>query len=150
MSDHHSKTTWPLTKFQFEVDFGELGTGSFLEVTGLAIQPATAAYTVSNSKMNNAMPMPKLTRQNNVVFTKGTFKDHKKFRDFYNQLQIKNTKRSDITVQLLDETGSLSMQWTLNNAVITKLSVTNFGSDETETYVENIEIVFEEMITGSW
>jgi phage tail-like protein len=52
-------------------------------------------------------------------------------------------ERQNVVIKLLDESGSPTMTWTLNNAWPTKISSTDLKSDANEVAVESIEIMHE-------
>ncbi|MFT5846156.1 phage tail protein [Psychroserpens sp.] len=54
--------------------------------------------------------------------------------------------RRTITIRLLDESGSVAMQWQVNNAWPTKITSTDLKSDGNEVAVDTIEIAHEQLI----
>ena len=59
---------------------------------------------------------------------------------------MNTVKRITIIIRLLDETGSTTMQWQLNNAWPTKITSTDLKSDGNEVAVDAIEIAYETMV----
>ncbi len=56
---------------------------------------------------------------------------------------MNTVKRETVTIQLLDETGSPTMTWTLANAWPTKITGTDMKSDGNEVAVEMLELAHE-------
>jgi phage tail-like protein len=51
--------------------------------------------------------------------------------------------RSTVVINLLDESGSPKIVWTLNNAFPTKVTGTDLKSQGNEVAVETVEIAYE-------
>ena len=54
-------------------------------------------------------------------------------------------KRRDVLIKLLDESGNVTMQWTLANAWPTKITSTDLKSDGNEVAVDTLEIAHEKL-----
>ena len=89
--------------------------------------------------------MPGLQKVGNVTMKKGVFKADNSFWDWYNKIKMNTIERQTVTIKLLDEGGSPTMVWTLNNAFPTKITSTDLKSDGNEAAIESIELVFETM-----
>lgn len=74
---------------------------------------------------------------------KGVFANDNGFWDWYNKIKMNTIERQNVVIKLLDESGSPTMTWTLNNAWPTKISSTDLKSDANEVAVESIEIMHE-------
>jgi phage tail-like protein len=87
--------------------------------------------------------MPGMKKFGNVTMKKGVFKGDNKFWDWFNEIKMNVIKRKAITISLLDETGGVTMVWTLANAWPTKITSTDLKSEGNEVAIETIEIVHE-------
>lgn len=137
-----SANVWPLPKFYFKVTWaGEVM--SFQEVSGLDIESQPIEYRLGDSKQFSTVKMPGIQKSSNVTMKKGIYKSDNKFWDWFNAIQMNTIKRETVVISLLDETGSDTMIWTLNNCWPTKITGTDLKSDGNEVAVETIEIVHE-------
>ena len=75
---------WPLPKFHFTVDIGEIGTDlPFQEVTGLDTSAEIIEYRAGNNKLFSTIKMPGIVKTGNVTLKKGVFAKDNKFWDWY-------------------------------------------------------------------
>lgn len=133
---------WPLPKFYFEVKW-DSDVMSFQEVSGLDVESQPIEYRSGDSPVHSVINMPGLKKYGNITMKKGTFAKDNKFWDWFNQIKLNTIKRIPITISLLDETGSPTMVWTVNNAWPTKITGTDLKADGNEVAVETIEIAHE-------
>jgi phage tail-like protein len=137
-----SASVWPLPKFHFQVKWDD-AVMSFQEVSGLDIQSEEIKYRSGDSPNFSVVKMPGMKKFGNVTMKKGVFKGDNKFWDWFNEIKMNVIKRKAITISLLDETGGVTMVWTLANAWPTKITSTDLKSEGNEVAIETIEIVHE-------
>jgi len=137
-----STAVWPLPKFHFEVKW-DANVMSFQEVSGLDVQSEELKYRHGDSPVFSVIKMPGMKKYGNVTMKKGIFKGDNKFWDWLNEIKMNTIKRVPVTISLLDEAGSPTMVWTLENAWPTKITGTDLKSEGNEVAVESIEIVHE-------
>jgi phage tail-like protein len=137
-----SKIVWPMPKSYFQVNW-ESTVMSFQEVSGLGIESQPIEYRNGDGKEFSVIKLPGLKKFGSVTMKKGVFKADNKFWDWFNQIKMNTIKRVPVTISLLDETGSPTMVWTLQNAWPTKITGTDLKSDGNEVAVETIEIAHE-------
>jgi phage tail-like protein len=137
-----SKTLWPLPKFYFQVKW-DSNLMSFQEVSGLDIEAQPIEYRHGDSQDFSTIKMPGIKKTGNVTMKKGVFKSDNKFWDWFNQIKMNTIKRVPVTISLLDESGAVTMVWTLRNAWPTKITGTDLKADGNEVAVETIEIAHE-------
>jgi phage tail-like protein len=87
--------------------------------------------------------MPGLSKVGNVTLKKGIFVTDSKLWTWFSSIAMNTIPRSTVVVNLLDETGSPRVSWTLNNAFPTKYTGTDLKSDGNEVAVESMEIAYE-------
>ena len=146
MADDGSKqgSTWPLPKFYFKVNLGSQdSTVSFQEVSGLETETQPIEYRHGDSKQFSTIKMPGLAKTGNVTLKKGIFVNDNNFWKWYDAIKMNVIKRETVTIQLLDESGSPTMTWTLTNAWPTKITGTDLKSDANEVAVETLELAHE-------
>ena len=137
-----STTIWPLPKFYFQVKWDST-TMSFQEVSGLDMEAQPIEYRHGDSQDFSTIKMPGIKKTGNVTMKKGVFKSDNKFWDWFNQIKMNTIKRVPVTISLLDESGAVTMVWTLRNAWPTKITGTDLKADGNEVAVETIEIAHE-------
>lgn len=145
MAGEAQDKNWPLPKFYFSVDWGSQQNIPFHEVSGLDVESQAIEYRHSNSKVFAPIKMPGMQKVGNVTMKKGVFKSDNTFWDWFNKIKMNTIERQTVTIKLLDEGGSPTMVWTLNNAFPSKITSTDMKSDGNEVAIESIEIIFETM-----
>ena len=150
MAGEKQDNVWPLPKFYFTVDWGSSNTNmSFQEVSGLEIETQPIEYRHGNSPIFSTINMPGIVKNNKVTMKKGVFVKDNNFWDWYNQIKMNTIERQTVVIKLLDESGSPTMTWTLNNAWPTKISSTDMKSDGNEVAIETIEISHEGLVIAN-
>jgi phage tail-like protein len=147
MSGEVEDSVWPMPKFRFEVDFGtELTKIAFQEVSGMDAEAQVIEYRHSNSPLFSTIKMPGIAKYGNVTMKRGIFVNDNTFWDWWNEIKMNTIKRRTVLIRLLDETGKVTMLWTLNNAWPTKITSTDLKSDGNEVAVDTIEIAHEQIV----
>lgn len=75
MADDDSKqsATWPMPKFRFEVDLGDLKGVAFQEISGMDVENQVLEYRASNSPDFSTVKMPGLVKYGNITMKRGVF-----------------------------------------------------------------------------
>ena len=135
---------WPMPKFYFQVTFGGF-VMSFQEVSGLDMELDPIEYRHGDSKVFSTIKMPGVKKTSNITMKKGVFigGTNNRFQDWFTQIKLNTIKRETVVIELLDEAGSPTMTWTLNNAYPTKVTGTDLESDSNEVAIETIEFTHE-------
>lgn len=150
MAGEKQDATWPLPKFRFEVDLGTELTGvAFQEVSGMDVENQVLEYRKSNSKLFSVVKMPGIVKYGNVTMKRGVFVNDNTFWDWHAEIKMNTIKRRTVIIRLLDETGEVTMQWTLNNAWPTKISSTDLKSEGNEVAIDTLEIAHEQLIISN-
>ncbi|MEO6524143.1 MAG: phage tail protein [Mucilaginibacter sp.] len=152
VNDDGSKegATWPMPKFRFEVDFGtELKGVAFQEVSGMEVENQVIEYRKSNSPLFSTEKMPGITKYGNVTLKRGVFINDNSFWNWHAEIKMNVVKRRTVLIKLLDESGKVTMQWTLKNAWPTKITSTDLKSDGNEVAVDTIELAHELLIISN-
>lgn len=143
MAGEAQDSNWPLPKFYFSVDWGSTTNIPFQEVSGLEIEAQPIEYRHGNSPVFSTINMPGMIKNSHVTMKKGVFVNDNAFWDWYNKIKMNTIERQNVVIKLLDESGSPTMTWTLNNAWPSKISSTDLKSDANEVAIETIEISHE-------
>jgi len=148
MADDGSKesATWPMPKFRFEVDLGtELKGVAFQEVSGMDVENQIIEYRNSNSPLFSTQKMPGIKKYANITMKRGVFVNDNSFWNWHAEIKMNTVKRRTVLIKLLDEAGSVTMQWQLDNAWPTKITSTDLKSDGNEVAVDTLEIAHEQI-----
>ncbi len=146
MPDNSGKTEdniWPLPKFYFQVSWDSGMKTAFQEVAGLETETQSIEYKRSNSKQFSTIKMPGIAKYGNVTLKRGIFVKDNTFWKWYDEIQMNTVKRETVIIQLLNENGEATMQWTLKNAWPTKIQGRDLKSDGNEVAIDTIEIAYE-------
>lgn len=148
MANEGSKqgNTWPITKFRFEVDLGtELKGVSFQEVSGMDVENQIIEYRKNNNPIFSTEKMPGIVKYGNITMKRGVFVNDNAFWNWHKEISMNTIKRRTVLIKLLDENGTVMMQWQLNNAWPTKITSTDIKSDGNEVAVDTLEMAYEQL-----
>ena len=141
---------WPIPKFYFRVKFESLdGPSSFQEVQGLDAEPEVIEFIPGDSPNFNTANLSGTTRSGNVTMRKGVFGREQRLIDYFNLLNAGPPKRENVVIQLLDETDSPVMTWTLTGAFPTKISGIDLQTEGDEVALESMELAYERLIISN-
>jgi len=136
---------WPLPKFYFSVDIGDMTDLPFQEVSGLGIETEVIEYRHGNSPVHANIKMPGLMKYGDITLKKGVFATDNQFYDWISQIQLNTYERLTVVVKLLDEDGNPRMTWTLSNAFPKQVTPTQMNSQSSEVAIETIVFACEGM-----
>jgi phage tail-like protein len=134
---------WPMPKFYFSVDIGDMTDLPFQEVSGLDIDTDIIEYRHGNSPVHSTIKMPGLMKYGDITLKKGVFATDNQFFDWIVQIQLNTYERLTVVIKLLDENGTPRMTWTLKNAFPKQVTPTDMNSQSSEVAVESIVFVCE-------
>lgn len=144
-----STNLWPLSKFKFELDLGGgMDKIFFQEVSGLDQERQISEYRPNKKPNLSGVKLPDLNKFQNISLKKGFVPNGNQFYEWYSKASLKNYKKGTINISLLNEKGSPSRRWTLQNAWISKVTPSDLKSVGNEVAMETIEIVHEGPING--
>lgn len=145
MSGETQNDIWPLPKFYFSVDID--GTQiAFQEVSGLDAESEPIEYRAGNSKVFSKVKMPGMLKYSNITMKKGIFVSDNAIFDWFNEINMNTITRKSMTISLLDQEGSPTMVWKVNNAFPVKVQGTDLKAEGNEVAVESIEIAHEGLV----
>lgn len=139
-----SNSEWPMPKFHYQVDFdAELKGIAFQEVSGLDTETQKIEYRHGDSHKFSTISMPGISKHGNATMKRGVFVKDAVFFNWYEQIKMNTIKKRTVLIKLLDESGRVTMQWTLNNAWPTKITGMDLESDGNEVAVDTLEMAHE-------
>ena len=129
-------TAWPMPKFQFEVDLGNGMTNiMFAEAKGLDVVEGSLEYRNSDSNSFTNTTMPGMSKHGSVTLKRGVFQNHDAFFGWYDRVKMNTLQRTSVSIKLMDEQGTPTIQWTLKDAWITKISSPEMTSGSEEIII---------------
>ena len=137
-----STQIWPSPTYHFQVKW-DTEVMSFQEVIGLDVESQPIEYRSGDSPKFSTIKMPGLKKSGNVTMKKGVYGGGNKFWDWFNEIKMNTIKRLPVTISLLDESGAVTMVWTLENAWPSKFTGTDLKSDGNEVAIEIMEVIHE-------
>ncbi len=142
--DEQNAGLWPVAKFHFDVEIGDLGSVSFQEVSGLDHETEPIEYRHGDSPEFSKIVRAGLIKWPNIVMKKGIFEDDDRLTEYFHGIYEKEfyhseDSRLDIIINLLNEEGEAVMTWTAVRAIPVKLSGTDLKSEGNEVAIETIE-----------
>ena len=142
--------TWPTPRFHFQVKWGsDSRVMRFQEVSGLDVEAGPIEFRRGDSPGFATTGMPGLKRHGNVTMKKGVFVSDNKFWEWLNQIKTNTVRREQVTISLIDESGSPTMVWTLTNAWPAKITGTDLKAEGNEVAVESLKIAHEGLTINS-
>ena len=133
---------WPLPKFYFSVDIGDLLDLPFQEVSGLDISTEAIEYRHGNAP-NGTINMPTILKYADVTLKKGVFSSDNEFQNWIDSLKMNTVKRLSVKIKLLNENGDPEKTWILKNAFPIQVTPTDMNSTASEVAVETIVFAHE-------
>lgn len=141
---------WPVPKFHFKVTFGNVGTISFQEVSGLDSEYDVMEYRAGNGAPWSTVKQPGLMKNSEVTFKKGMFKNDSNLADyFFKSVSMNVVERQDVTIELLDEAASPLFVWTLAKAFPLKITFPDLNAEASEIVLEEITLAHEGLTLNS-
>lgn len=134
---------WPLPKFYFSVDIGDLTDLPFQEISGLDTGTEVIEYRHGNSPIHSTIKMPGLGTGSDVTMKKGVFSGDNKFFELISKISLNTYERLTVVIRLLDETGAPKIIWTLTNAFAKQITPTDMNSQSSEAGIETIVFAYE-------
>ncbi|WP_299691867.1 phage tail protein [uncultured Tateyamaria sp.] len=141
MTDDPS-AVWPLPKFHFEVSFDGV-TMAFQEVTGLDTEAQTLEYRAGNNPVFSTIKMPGLTETSNITMRKGVAAKSSGLFDWFSDIKMNTIARKAMTISLLDDGGTVVMQWHVPNAFPVKIGGADLKTGGDEITVDTLVIAHE-------
>lgn len=140
--DSQSKSSWPVPKFHFKVDWGG-DLFSFQEVSGLDAEVQPIEYRSGDSPNYSVVKMPGLKKYSDITLKKGIFLSDLKLWSWFAEIKMNTIKRRTVTIQLLNEGTDPVMVWKLTNAFPLKMQGTDLKAQGNEAAIETLVVTHE-------
>jgi phage tail-like protein len=145
MADGSVQSTdiWPLPAFYFQVTFMDEDT-AFQDVSGIGTQIETEEYREGGSD-NFVYHLPKSVKFSNLVLKRGISSASSSLAVWCDSLfnsQFAEIETRDLSVLLLDESGSAVRTWHFIGAYPVNWKIDSFNSTKNEVAIEEIELCY--------
>ena len=129
-------------EFRFSVEISGVGKVSCKEVSGLDVELDEIEYRSGMPGFTKAK-MPGLKKSGEVTLKRVMFKDDKNLWDWLDQMRTNVVECTDVTIALLDESGSPVQSRKLTDARPKRYTVDGFKDDGGSVSMETIVIAHE-------
>ena len=132
--------------YNYRVDIGGESI-AFSQVSGLNVSYETHVYKESHVEPGKAGPvvmrMPAQQSDVKITLKKGVVKGKSlpKLYGWISTMKTNQIEKKDITVALLDETGTPVITWHVLNAFPTKLEAPSFDAKSNDAAIESMELM---------
>jgi phage tail-like protein len=128
----------PIHSFRFKVEISGLLVGGFSEVSGLEANTEFDEYREGGVN-DYTHKLPKTTKYSNLILKKG-MTDSKDLFNWHQDVVVGNIQRKNITIFIVDATGTRVREWTFQDAFPIKWTRSELKADSNSLSVESIEI----------
>lgn len=134
---------YPLSKFHFQVEWGDGLKIGFTEVSGLDVETEVIEYRHGASFEYHKTKMPGMQKYGDITLKRGTFAGDNEFYTWWNTVALNTIERRDLTISLLNEAHEAVITWKVKSAWAKKVQSTDLKADGNEVAIESIEIAHE-------
>jgi len=134
---------YPLTKFHFEVSWGS-GNMSFQEITGLEMTREKTEYRGGLDPGFVKQQIPGMKTFGALTLKRGTFAGENDFFEWWNGDPM--PERRNLTISLLNTSGTPVVTWKIARAFPTKVTGTDLNAGNNEVAIESIELAHEGIV----
>ena len=85
--------------------------------------------------------MPGLATPVNLTLHKGIVRQDSFLFDWISTVRLNTVEKRDVRIDLLDETGTAVVSWTVTDAFPKKLDAPSFNATSNEVAIESLELV---------
>lgn len=136
---------YPLPKFHFQVEWGGTKIG-FTEVTGLDVETTPIEYREGNQQEFNVIKFPGMQKYGNLTMKRGIFRGDNEFYEWWDEFELGDTQRRDVTISLLNEDHDPVMTWKFKNCWACKVQSTDLKADDSNVAIETLEVCHEGLV----
>ena len=135
----------PYPQFYFKVEWGS-SIIHFSEISGLDNKTPTVEYRHGDSSSFYPIEMPGIGKVNKVTMKRGIFQGNSDYWQWYSEIKLGTGFITMIVIQLLNENGNPTMEWTLNDVKPAKITTTDTKPEGNNPSIESLEVEFGTMI----
>ena len=135
----------PYKGYNFTVEIDGIHRAGFREASGLDSSQDPVEYREGDEKALTARKLSGLNKYSNVTLKWG-ISDDKDLEQWRQSLADGKMERKNLSVVLLDDTGSEKARWNLREAWPTKWSGPSFNATSNDVAIESLEITHEGIV----
>jgi phage tail-like protein len=137
----------PYRNFRFRVEIDGLQQAGFTDVSGFDSTVDVVEYREGN-ETTTVRKLSGLTKYGNISLKWG-ITDSTEIYNWYTDVTKGNVQRKNISIVLVDETGSDKSRWNFINAWPSKYDAPDFSAKSSDVGIESLDIVHEGMVRES-
>jgi phage tail-like protein len=137
----------PYRNFRFRVEIDGLQQAGFTDVSGFDSTVDVVEYR-EGTETTTMRKLSGLTKYGNISLKWG-ITDSTEIYNWYIEVTKGNVQRKNISIVLVDETGSDKSRWNFINAWPSKYDAPDFSAKSSEVGIESLDIVHEGMVRES-
>lgn len=134
----------PYRNFRFRVEIDGLQQAGFTDVSGFDSTVDVVEYREGN-ETTTTRKLSGLTKYGNISLKWG-ITDSTEIYNWYIEVTKGNVQRKNISIVLVDETGSDKSRWNFINAWPSKYDAPDFSAKSSDVGIESLDIVHEGMV----
>jgi phage tail-like protein len=131
----------PYRNFRFVVDIDGNRAG-FTSVSGLAAEAEVIEYREGWDGLTSTRKLPGRVKYPNVTLRRGVTTDRFLW-DWWKMILAGTVQRRNVGIILLDDDRNEVLRWSLNEAWIVKIEVSDLDAEGNEVAIESIELAHE-------
>ena len=131
----------PYRNFRFVVDIDGNRAG-FTSVSGLAAEAEVIEYREGWDGLSSTRKLPGRIKYPNVTLRRGVTTDRFLW-DWWKMILAGTVQRRNVGIILLDDDRNEVLRWSLNEAWIVKIEVSDLDAEGNEVAIESIELAHE-------
>jgi phage tail-like protein len=131
----------PYRNFRFVVDIDGNRAG-FTSVSGLAAEAEVIEYREGWDGLTSTRKLPGRVKYPNVTLRRGVTTDRFLW-DWWKMILAGTVQRRNVGIILLDDDRNEVLRWSLNEAWIAKIEVSDLDAEGNEVAIESIELAHE-------
>jgi phage tail-like protein len=131
----------PYRNFRFVVDIDGNRAG-FTSVSGLAAEAEVIEYREGWDGLSSTRKLPGRIKYPNVTLRRGVTTDRFLW-DWWKMILAGTVQRRNVGIILLDDDRNEVLRWSLNEAWIAKIEVSDLDAEGNEVAIESIELAHE-------
>jgi phage tail-like protein len=131
----------PYKNFRFVVDIDGNRAG-FTSVSGLAAEAQVIEYREGADGLTSTRKLPGRVEYPNVTLRRGLTTDRFLW-DWWKTILAGSVQRRSVLIILLDDDRNEVLRWSLNEAWIAKIEVSDLDAEGNEVAIESIELAHE-------
>lgn len=138
----------PYGGYNFYVEWNGIIHAGFRECSGLSSSQRAVEYR-EGTDPTTVRKIPGLNSYNNITLKRGTTNNGELWQ-WRQSIMKGNVDRREVSIVILDETGTEKIRWNLTNCWPTTWSAPDLNATSDEVAIETLELVHEGVTVDKW